>query len=157
MPVDARLWRADERHPVKNYLMEYRVLQQRREALERELEYLRAAATRATTLLSGARPSGRSAPDGRENAMLRVVDGETKLTQVTAHIGEALAARLALIEQLPDERQKTLLTLRYIRGLNWEQLGYTMHYERTQLFQIHTQALEAAQQAWDALQGPPLV
>jgi len=83
--------------------------------------------------------------------MLNVVDAEDRLRQVIAHTGEALAARLALIERLPDERQKTLVTLRYIDGLNWEKIGYAMHYERTQVFAIHSQALLAAQSALDAM------
>ncbi len=152
MPADARMWRADEDRPVKQYLMEYRMLLQRRDALLRELERLRDMATRATAHLSPVKTAGKPAHDARENAMLRAVDGEEKLQEITRHISEALAARLLLIEQVEDERQKTLLTLRYINGMNWEQLGYAMHYERTQIFKIHTQALEAAHAAWEILQ-----
>ena len=39
------------------------------------------------------------------------------------------------------------MTLRYINNLPWEKISYTMHYERTQVFEIHTQALYAAQRA----------
>jgi DNA-directed RNA polymerase specialized sigma subunit len=79
-----------------------------------------------------------------------VVDAEERLNQVVRHISEALDVRLALIEQLSDERQKTLLTLRYINGMGWEDIGYAMHYERTQVFEIHTQALQAVQKALGA-------
>ena len=83
--------------------------------------------------------------------MLRVLDGEERLRQIIAHAGEALSARLLLVERLPDERQKTLLTLRYINGWAWERIGYEMHYERTQVFDIHNQALREAQQALEAM------
>ncbi len=152
MPGTARMGRTDDTFTVKHYLMEYPLLVQRRDALTAELDRLREATTHATSRLSPARSSGRSAPDSRENAMLAVVDAEERLKEIIGHVGEALAVRLALIERLEDERQKTLLTLRYINNLNWENIGYAMHYERTQIFEIHNQALSAAQHALDGEQ-----
>lgn len=153
MPLTAHGWMADESNPVKRYLMEYQSLCQRREALLCELARLRDAATRATAVIGGDRPSGAPNPAARENALLRLCDGEARLSELAEHIGESLAARLVLIDQLADERQKTLLTLRYINGLGWETIGHRMHYERTQVFDIHHRALDAAAQAWAALGG----
>jgi hypothetical protein len=141
MLANTRVWRADETSPVKRYLMEYHALSQRRDALLQELERLREATLRTTGCLTAVRLSGKADPRGPEDALLRVIDGEARLQAVIDHIGEALGVRLTLIERLPDERQKTLLTLRYINGWNWERIGYEMHYERTQIFEIHTQAL----------------
>jgi len=156
MPNNSRVWRAEETHPAKRYLMEYRTLVQRRDALLTELERLREATVRATGRLSPARASGKPDHGAAENAMLRVVDAEERLAQVISHVGEALAARLVLIERLTDERQKTLLTLRYINGLGWEKIGYEMHYERTQVFEIHAQALKAAQDELEKMERTPV-
>ena len=153
MPLSAHSWLAEDPNPIKRYLMEYQALCQRREALLGELQRLRDTATRATAILGGDRPSGSPNPAARENALLRLCDGEARLTELAGHLEEALAARLVLIEQLTDERQKTLLTLRYINGLGWESIGHRMHYERTQVFDIHHHALDAAAQAWVALGG----
>lgn len=147
MPPVARVWHTDDSSPVKHYLMEYITLCQRRDALQNELDRLREVTLRVTARISPAKPSGKPVPGNGEDAMLRVLDGEARLEEVIGHIGEALSARLALIESLGDERQKTLLTFRYINGLDWETIGYRMHYERSQLFLIHSSALEAAQQA----------
>ena len=155
MPPAARVWHIDESCPVKHYLMEYTALCQRRDALQNELDRLREATLRITARVSPAKPSGKPVPGNGEDAMLRVLDGETRLEEVIGHISEALSARLALIESLRDERQKTLLTFRYINGLDWETIGYRMHYERSQLFQIHNGALEAAQQAFRAFSAGP--
>ena len=141
----SRVWRTTEANPVKRYLMEYRALVSRRDALLRELERLRDATTRATGRIAAVRLSGTPGHGGNEDAMLRVVDGEARLQAVIDHVCEALVARLYVIEALTDERHKTLLTLRYINGLSWEQIGYDMHYERTQVFEIHGQALNEAQ------------
>ena len=145
MPGSTRLWKLDDTSPVKRYLMEYVALKQRRDALTDEIDRLRDATLRATSRITGFRPSGSPDPGRKEDGVLRVVDAQARLATVISHIDEALCARLALLEQLPDERQKTLLTLRYINGVSWEQIGYAMHYERTQIFDIHHQALEAAQ------------
>jgi hypothetical protein len=149
MPGQSRVWRAAETNPVKRYLMEYQALVCRRDALLKELERMRDATMRATGRLTAVRLSGTGSHGGNEDAMLRVVDGEARLLAVIDHLCEALVARLAVLETLSDERHKTLLTLRYINGLGWEQIGYSMHYERTQVFEIHGQALKAAQAAMD--------
>lgn len=150
MVNDSRVWRAGETNPVKRYLMEYLAMASRRDALLRELECLREATVRATGRLNPVRVSATPNHSGAEDAMLRVVDGEARLAQIIAHVSEALAMRLTLIERLADERHKTLLTLRYLNGRSWEQIGYDMHYERSQVFEIHSQALKEAQLAMQA-------
>ena len=152
--MQPRLWHAEESLPVKRYLMEYLALCQRRDALTAELERLRAATLSATARLDPARVQTSRNPSSGEDALIRVVDGEARLQEIITHIGDALAARLCLLEALPDERQKTILTLRYIRGIAWEKIGYAMHYERTQVFEIHNQALRAAQVVLDGLAEP---
>ena len=149
MTGQSRVWRAAETNPVKRYLMEYQALVCRRDALLKELDLMRDVTMRATGRIAAMRLSGTGNHGGNEDAMLRVVDGEAKLLAVIDHVCEALVVRLALLETLTDERHKTLLTLRYVNGLSWEQIGYAMHYERTQVFEIHGQALKAAQAAMD--------
>ena len=151
--MQARNGRDDDTNPTKRYLMEYNVLKVRHAALQTELEYLRSNATRATSMLNPLGVTGPYNPAARENSMLRVVDADARLTELIEHIAEALTARLALIERVPDERQRTLLTLRYINGQAWEQVGYAMHYERTQIYELHTQALRAAAEAWPTFAG----
>ena len=151
--LQPRLWRPDDAPPVKRYLMEYRTLLARRDALADELERLREATVRATARMDPGRTNTTHRHGASEDAMLRVLDGEERLRQIIAHAGEALSARLLLVERLPDERQKTLLTLRYINGWAWERIGYEMHYERTQVFEIHAQSLLEAQRVLDAMQS----
>lgn len=143
--MQARMHSESETQGVKRYLTEYRVLVQRREALMHELDRLEDATQRATTRLSLTGRTGQPDPTAREAAMLRVVDGQDHLKQLITAIGAALAERLALIERMPDERFKALLTLRYINGLSWEEVGYGLHYERTQVFALHKAAIAAAE------------
>lgn len=58
-----------------------------------------------------------------------------------------IAKRTAAIERLEDEEDKTVLTLRYVKGMTWSQIerwfvdrGYTI--EQRQLFRIHNRAIK---------------
>lgn len=134
-------WKAEASNPVKRYLAEYRTLVKRRDTLTEELDRLREASTRATSRITATHLSDTGTRGGMEDNIIRLVDGEEALRSTIAHIEECLAARLVLIEQLVDERQKLVLTYRYIRGLDWEDIGHRMHYERSQIFRFHGQAL----------------
>ena len=149
MQNHTRIWRAAEPNPAKRYLMEYRALVQRRDALADELDRMREATRRATGRLSGMPLS--AGPERREDSLLRVVDCEARLCELLSQIAAVLSARLLLIETLPDERQKTVLTLRYINGMGWETIGHTMHYERTQIFDIHLKGLAEVRRAMEGL------
>ena len=46
------------------------------------------------------------------------------------------------IEALEDEREKMLLTYRYIRGLKWEEICVKMDYKWRQVHRIHAMALK---------------
>lgn len=46
------------------------------------------------------------------------------------------------IEKLEDEREKMLLTYRYIRGLKWEEICVKMDYKWRQVHRIHAMALK---------------
>lgn len=48
---------------------------------------------------------------------------------------------LISINSLNDERQKELLTRRYVQGQNFPDIQAAMHYEKTQMYVIHGRAL----------------
>lgn len=107
----------------QRYLEEYRQLLLRREALLAERDSLREGYRRA-----GGNPDD-PAP------------GEGALNEAVDHIGEAVMARLALIEQLPGERQKLVLTFRYVNGWDWNEICRRLCYGKTQIFRLHREAL----------------
>ena len=107
----------------QRYLEEYRQLLLRREALLAEWDSLREGYLRA-----GGNPDN-PAP------------GEEAINEVVDHIGEAITARLALIEQLPGERQKLVLTFRYVNGWDWNEICRRLCYGKSQVFRLHREAL----------------
>jgi len=132
----------DRSQLAKHWLSDYRDLCCRRDALVNELDDLRAATTRATSHLSQAHISRLPAHGSFEERSLELIEAQTRLRQLIEHISESLAARLALIEQLKDERHRLVLTLRYINGLEWFKVEHAMHYERRQVFYFHAEALK---------------
>ena len=134
----------DRSQPAKHWLSDYRDLCCRRDALVSELDDLRAATTRATSHLSQAHIQRLPAHASFEERSLELIEAQHRLAELIAHISESLTARLALIEQLSDERHRLVLTLRYINGLEWFKVEHAMHYERRQVFYFHSEALKEA-------------
>ncbi len=126
----------------KHWLMDYRDLCCRRDALIAELDSLRAATTRATGHLSQAHIQRLPGHGSFEERSLELIEAQQRLQQLVSHISESLSARLALIERLADERHRLVLTLRYINGLEWFKVEHAMHYERRQVFYFHSEALK---------------
>ena len=137
---------SDRTKLAKHWLSDYRDLCCRRDALLNELDSLRAATTRATAQLSQAHIQRLPAHSSFEERSLELIEAQNRLKTLISHISESLAVRLTLIEQLPDERHRLVLTLRYINGLEWFKVEHAMHYERRQVFYFHSQALKEVAQ-----------
>jgi DNA-directed RNA polymerase specialized sigma24 family protein len=69
------------------------------------------------------------------------VDACEILYRYKAQAESSLREILTAIDSLEDERQKELLTRRYITGQGFPEICDAMHYERTQVFVIHGRAL----------------
>ena len=141
MIENARFRRGETMNPAKRYLLEYLPLRRRRDALLDELDRTQEASLRATSRLTATRLSGTSGHGGFENSAIRYVDCEAVLQKHIDRIGRCLEERLDMIERLPDERQKLVLTYRYINGCEWEEICQVMHYQERQVFEHHGRAL----------------
>lgn len=134
-------------HPAKAYLRQ--VAQLRREIAETKelLSRLREQSTRATSRLSAVRCSGTGQHDSMANAALKIIRNEEKLVEQIAHLEEAVAARMALIAQVEDVRERRVLELRYLHGLGEEELCRRMELSAAQLWRVHGEALESLRRA----------
>ena len=134
-------------HPAKAYLRQ--VAQLRREIAETKelLSRLREQSTRATSRLSAVRCSGTGQHDSMANAALKIVRNEEKLVEQIAHLEEAIVARMALIAQVEDVRERRVLELRYLHGLGEDELCRRMELSAAQLWRVHGEALESLRRA----------
>ena len=69
------------------------------------------------------------------------IDACAILYQKKAEAETALREILSAIDSLKDERQKEVLTRRYINGDGFQDICEKMHYEKTQVFVIHGRGL----------------
>jgi len=138
---DSTVWQAREINPAKRYLLEYRTLIKRRDALLDELDRLQDANHRATSRLTAVRLGGTGGHASFADGAIRVVDAKTSVRVVIDRIDACLEDRLAAIEQLTDERQKLVLTYRYINGWDWSHICQEMNYEKRRVLDYHGYAL----------------
>lgn len=121
----------------KRVLNSYRRIVQQERAIREEIDEL--------TLLKSPRLDGmpRGSPDPKDlSEIVSLADGlfdrwQKLLTKKHA----ALSAITDALERMPSETEKTLLMLRYISGLTFEQVAVEMGYSWRHTLRIHGQAL----------------
>ena len=132
----------NNQNPAKEFLNRYRHLVQRRESLLREIDMIRARATSTSVRIKDVNvlSSSRIHDQMAEDAAL-LADSTAALDALVKEIDMALREILEAIAAVDDEKQKTVLTLRYIEGLSWQHVQERMAYEHTQVMVIHGRAL----------------
>ena len=73
--------------------------------------------------------------------VVNAIDSCEVLYKYKAEAETALREILSAIDSLTDERQKEILTMRYIAGLPFREIQEKIHYEATQMYVIHGRAL----------------
>ena len=89
-------------------------------------------------MVSGSGPSDRMA-----DTVAKIADMEASISGEADKVSAALDGVLAAIRAVPDQTQRTVLTLRYVEGLDWISVQERVGYERTQVYVIHGRALVA--------------
>ena len=131
-------------NPAKEALRRYIPMLTRRDALAQEIEDHYSRAYSCTVRLNPYRSSGGGAAyDRMAEDICRAADAKQQLAAKIAELNAAMQRVLALIDIPTDERQKTVLTLRYVNGLSWLDIQDRMGYERTQTLVLHGRALAA--------------
>lgn len=128
-------------NPAKRFLRGYRALLLRRESLLREIERLRESLTGITAPMKDDPVQGSGAADRMADTVARIVDAEEALEPALSEINEKIKEIMAAIDAVPDEMGKTVLTLRYIEGLDWLTISEKISYEISNTYIIHGRAL----------------
>jgi DNA-directed RNA polymerase specialized sigma24 family protein len=131
-----------QENPAKVFLRRYKALSGRVDALQRAIDEALARATNTAVMLKEIKVlSSPSEHDPMARDVCSAVDACEILYQYKAEAETALREILAAIDSLKDERQKELLTRRYVEGSDFETIMAEMHYEKTQVYVIHGRAL----------------
>lgn len=129
-------------NPAKTFLRRYTALCGRIDALTLAIDAALQRATNTQITLKEIRVlSSPAEHDPMAKDVAIAVDASEVLYQKKAEAEAALREILTAVDSVKDERQKELLTRRYISGQNFDEIMNGMHYEKTQVFVIHGRAL----------------
>jgi DNA-directed RNA polymerase specialized sigma24 family protein len=131
-----------QENPAKAFLRRYRALCGRVDALQTAIdEAMQRAMNTSITLKEIKVLSSPAEHDPMAKDVCSAVDACEILYAEKERAQEALREILSAIDCLKDERQKELLTRRYINGSGFDEIMEAMHYEKTQMYVIHGRAL----------------
>ena len=128
-----------ENEKKKEYLRQYRIHVRRIHRINAEIAELRSMKI-SPSMNNDGMPHGSSCGGLSEYA--------AQLDGLLADLKEQMEKRISIrreitqkIEQMQDETEKTVLRLRYIHWLRWEQIAERMGYGWAQVHRIHGKAL----------------
>ena len=129
-------------NPAKAFLRRYRALCGRVDALQMAIDDAMQRATNTGITLREIKVlSSPAEHDPMARDVCSAVDACEILYEEKRRAQDALREILSAIDSLTDERQKELLTKRYIVGQGFDGIMAEMHYEKTQMYVIHGRAL----------------
>lgn len=129
-------------NPAKVFLRRYIALCGRVDALTRAInQAMERALNTGVTIKEIKVLSSPAEHDPMATDVACAVDACEILYEKKAEAELALREILAAIDSLKDEKQKELLTRRYVSGEGFPDIMESMHYEKTQVFVIHGRAL----------------
>lgn len=138
-------------NPAKEWLMRYQAMKTSQEGLIQSIEEAEDRAMRCTYVLKPIHVQGGSgAYDRMAEDVAGKLDGQAALKNSIAEIEEVLQEIVETINRIEPakneaadrvEWEKTVLRLRYIRGLKWDDVIQKLPYEKTAVHEIHGTAL----------------
>lgn len=129
-------------NPAKEALKEYRWKLKQRDELLREMDESYDRAISCTVRLKPNKSFGSSASyDRMADDVVRIADTRERLKAKIAELDAKLADILKMVDAVNDERGRLILTMRYVRGMRWEDIQKEMHYSEKQVKRIHGVAL----------------
>ena len=129
-------------NPAKLFLRRYLALSGQVDALQRAINTaMERAFNTGVTLKEVKVLSSPAVPDPMASAVCNAVDACEMLYQEKEKATAALREILDAINSLKDERQKEVLTLRYITGVKYFEIAQKMHYSEQGIYVLHGRAL----------------
>ena len=129
-------------NPAKAFLRQYRARKIRMESLSREIEKARERALSVTVRPKEVNVQGSHAAfDSMAEAVCKAADASETLYAEYQECNRVLVQIMAAISAVPDEMQKTVLTLRYVEGLGWLDISEKIGYEISNTYILHGRAL----------------
>ena len=131
-------------NPAKVFLRRYISLCRRVDALQKAIDQAMERAWNISITLKEIRViSSPAEHDPMAADVCTAVDATEILREEKAKAETALIEIVAAINSVPDERQKAILTLRYVNGCEFGEIADSMHLSEPAIFVAHGRALVA--------------
>ena len=127
---------------VRSELRDVRHCQLRTIALCARAEKYREMAMRATGRTDAIRVSGTPERSKVETYILELWDVHNELQREISSLMEKSRAAEKLIETLQDDRHRTVLQLRYLCGMTWDDIAERLHFTLRWVHKLHKEAIE---------------
>ena len=128
---------------VRMMLRDARHCHLRTQTLCARAEKYREMAMQATGRTDAIRVSGTGDRSKVEKYILELWDIHNELQQEMAILREKSRNTEMMIQQLPDERHRAVLELRYLCGLTWEEIADRLHFTVRWTHKLHKEGVEA--------------
>ena len=130
-----------EKNPAKAYLLRYRALQGKKNAVERAIREALEDATNITVALKEVCVQTSGGGDRMANDVIRAVDATAYLEEIRQECQRVMREILDAINSVPDDVQQTVLIEHYINGRTLQDIQTDIHYEKRNTIIIHGRAL----------------
>ena len=126
----------------KNYLMRaYRIDTRINSKLE-QIQSLNDLATKATSVISDMPGNATRNVHKTEDVIVKIVDLQNEIKEAMEGLVDLKKQILDSINKVEDPELRTLLELRYISYMSWENIAAEMFYGIDNVFKLHRKALE---------------
>lgn len=124
----------------KAYLSRYRYIDGQLDLMLRERDELRAKVERVTASVTGM-PRGGGDRHGSENLMIQLAELDEAIKERMGQLIHTRADIELRIMCISNPTLETVLRLRYIDGMSWEDVAEAMHYTTRHVINLHGMAL----------------
>ena len=107
-----------------------------------ELSYLKALAKKVTTTYQSDMVDGSRDVHKREGIICKIIDLQNEINSDIDQLVDLKIAIRQIIESLPDLEGRTVLNLRYVRLLKWQEVADTMGYSLRRVHNFHDRAIQ---------------
>lgn len=129
---------------VRSYLSAYSITNMYIDSLFDEIDRIESKKVRLTSVLSDMpKGNGKSVTEKWTDAIQRLEEIQEEMNIEAQELSKELSDVRRAIKSLENENQKTVLMLRYVSGLTWNEVVRKLRgfYSERQVFRIHKEAL----------------
>lgn len=127
----------------REYLEQARHLNQRIDSKLWQLASLRSLAGKVTSNITGMPRNPSPSSSRLEDTIVKITALEDAINRDIDHLVDLKSTIVKLVEQIDDLDQKTILEMRYLSFMSWDQIATELHFSVRWVVKKHADALNA--------------